>query len=161
MLPHVAKICKDIVAAHNVPLFEWPPFIFLDLSPTLLLYDKWLTALPVPNNEPFLDKCHSIPHASIDALGKVMRRITSQCEANEVVISDIEAQYFLGLTISCLRECTSCLHSAIIVYTHTHKQTFIKFVYSLFLWIQLESENRRKYGFCICIPPRSHYPRSL
>ena len=35
MLPHVAKICKDIVAAHNVPLFEWSAFISPDLSPTL------------------------------------------------------------------------------------------------------------------------------
>ena len=108
-------------------------FYFPPTYPPHCTYDKRLTALPVPNNELFLDKCHSIPHASIDALGKLMRSITSQREANEVVISDIEAQYFLDLTISCLRECTSCLHSAIIVYTHMHKQTFIKFVYSLFL----------------------------
>ena len=97
--------------------------LFPPTYPPHCTYDKRLTALPVPNNELFLDKCRSILHASIDALGKLMRRITSQREANEVVISYIEAQYFLGLTISCLRECTSCLHSAIIVYTHMHKQT--------------------------------------
>ena len=88
----------------------------------------------------FLDKCHNIPQASIDALGKLMRRTTSQREANAVVISDIEAQYIFELTPLMSKgmyllsvQYHHDQYTYIYIYIYIHEQTFMKFVYSLFL----------------------------
>ena len=64
-------------------------------------------------------------------MGKLMRRTTSQRKPHVVVISDIEAQYFLDLTPPMFRKRNFCLHSTIIVNTHMHEQTF-KFVDCLY-----------------------------
>ena len=78
--------------------------------------------------------CHNIRQASIDALGKLMRRTTSRRKPHVVVISDIEVQYFLDLTPPMFRKAllmSAQYHHCEYTYAIMHEQTF-KFVYCLY-----------------------------
>ena len=133
----MAMICNDIVAVnmyHCLNCHILFPRLVIERPELISLQTEPFPQLRSQPCEPLLDKCHNIRQASIDALGKLMRRTTSQRKPHVVVISDIEAQYFLHLTPPMFRKAllmSAQYHHCEYTYAIMHEQTF-KFVFCLY-----------------------------